>query len=97
MKKVFIYATMTSNEERLATRLRECGYRLTPQRLAVLRAIAANRQHLTPEAVYRKVRQDKPNIGLVTVYRTLGTLADLGLICEVHVGDSCRSFTLSPS
>lgn len=83
-------------EKRMKARLRQKGYKLTPQRLAVLRVISANQEHLTPEAVYEKVRLDRPRLGLVTVYRTLKMLAELGLVCEVHVGDNCRSFTVSP-
>jgi len=41
------------------------------------------------------VHQDHPNIGLVTIYRTLEILAKLELICELHAGGICRSYTIS--
>jgi len=75
--------------------LKQYGYKLTPQRRVVIRAIASTRDHLTPTAIYEKVRQDHPNIGFVTIYRTLEILAELGLICELHAGGSCRSYTIS--
>lgn len=83
---------------RLATRkiiaeLRQHGYKLTPQREAVIQTIAATDDHLTPAAIYEKVHQTHPNIGFVTVYRTLDILARLNLICELHAGGSCRSYT----
>jgi hypothetical protein len=31
---------------------------------------------------------------LVTVYRTLDILSELGLICEVHSGGNCRSYLM---
>ncbi len=75
--------------------MREQGYRLTPQRRAVIRAIASSQDHLTPAAIYEKVHQDHTDIGLVTVYRTLEVLAGLRLICELHAGGSCHSYTIS--
>ena len=81
-------------EKRLTSLLRQHGYRLTPQRRAVLKVIAVSPDHLTPAAIYDRVRQEYLGIGLVTVYRTLAILAQLGLICEVHAGGSCRSYLM---
>jgi len=77
--------------------LRQHGYKLTPQRRAVIQAITSSQDHLTPAAIYEKVHQDYPKIGLVTIYRTLDKLAQLGLICELHAGGSCHSYTISTS
>jgi Fur family ferric uptake transcriptional regulator len=78
-------------------RLKQFGYKVTPQRVAVLRAIANTREHLTPLALYEKVCQEQPGIGLVTVYRTLNILGELGLVCEVtHSGENTRSYVVSP-
>lgn len=85
---------MRLTEKRLTSRLRQRGYRLTPQRRAVLKIIAESPDHLTPAAIYDRVRRQYPAIGLVTVYRTLTILAELGLICEVHAGGSCRSYLM---
>jgi Fur family ferric uptake transcriptional regulator len=79
---------------RIAIVLRQYGYKLTSQRRAVIGAIAASQDHLTPAAIYQRVHQDHPTIGLTTVYRTLEILAKLELICELHAGGSCRSYTI---
>ena len=81
-------------ERKVTTVLRRHGYKLTPQRRVVIQTIVANHNHLTPIALYEKVRQDCPDIGLVTIYRTLGILVRLGLVCEVHAGGSCGSYLL---
>jgi Fur family ferric uptake transcriptional regulator len=86
---------MRLTERKIATTLRRQGYKLTPQRRSVIRAIASTPDHLTPAAIYQKARQDCPGIGLVTIYRTLDILAKLELICELHAGGSCRSYTIS--
>ena len=85
---------MIFTEKKLATVLRQHGYKLTPQRRAVLSVIALSREHLTPAAIYQKVRQEYPDVGLVTIYRTLEILTKLGFICEVHVGGICRSYLM---
>ena len=77
--------------------LRQHGYKLTPQRRAVIRTITSTQDHLTPTAIYGKVRQEHPGIGLVTVYRTLEILANLKLVCELHAGETCPSYTISAS
>lgn len=85
---------MTFTEKKIGLILRQRGYKFTPQRRAVLNAIAVSREHLTPAAIYEKVRQEHAGIGLVTIYRTIEILEELGLICEVHVGGSCRSYLM---
>jgi len=71
--------------------MRREGYKLTPQRRAVLNAIDLSHDHLTPADIYRKARREHSGIGLVTVYRTLDILDRLGLICEVHSAGNGRS------
>ncbi len=82
-------------ERRIVAALREQGYKLTPQRRAVIRTIVSSQDHLTPAALYERVRQEHPAIGLVTIYRTLELLSRLELICELHAGGSCHSYTIS--
>lgn len=84
---------MRLTEKRIAAALRQHGYKLTPQRRVVIGAIAASPDHLTPADLHQKVHQDHPTIGLTTIYRTLEILARLELICELHAGGSCRSYT----
>ena len=85
---------MKQIEKKLASALRQQGYKLTRQRCAVLHAIALTREHLTPAAIYERVHKKHPGIGLVTIYRTLDILSELGLVCEVHAGGNCRSYLM---
>lgn len=88
---------MRFSEKKIATILRKHGYKFTPQRRVVIQAIASSQDHLTPAAIYEKVHQEHPSIGLATIYRTLDILTKLGLICELHAGGSCHSYTTSAS
>jgi len=83
---------LTAN--RIAGIIRDHGHKLTPQRHAVLKAIAASEDHLTPEEIYEKARLISPGIGMVTVYRTLNLLCDLNLVCRVHAPDGCRGYMM---
>lgn len=86
---------MRLTEKKVAAALRRHGYKLTPQRRAVIQVIASSQDHFTPASIYKKVHQAQPNIGLVTVYRTLEILGALELICKLHAGGICRSYTIS--
>jgi Fur family ferric uptake transcriptional regulator len=88
---------MRFSEKKIAIILRQQGYKFTPQRRIVIQTVASSQDHLTPAAIYERVHQEHPNIGLVTIYRTLDILAKLGLICELHAGGSCRSYTTGAS
>ncbi|MFC2000124.1 Fur family transcriptional regulator [Chloroflexota bacterium] len=84
-----------ATEKSIAETLKRRGYKLTPQRRAVLNAMAMSHDHVTPQTIYERVHEQYPSVGLVTVYRTLKILADLGLICEVHSGGNCRSYLIT--
>jgi len=79
-------------EKEIIAKLRQRGYKLTPQRQVVLTVIATSHEHLTPAEIYDRVKQEHPGIGLVTIYRTLDILTELGAICEVNPEGSSRSY-----
>ena len=63
-----------------ATQLRARGFRMTPQRMAILHVLRYEGTHLSPSAVYKKALKDLPGLTEPTVYRTLEFLADNGLV-----------------
>lgn len=83
---------LTANK--IAGILREHGHKLTPQRHIVLKVMASNHDHLTPDAIYEKSRLEDPDIGRATVYRTLDLLSKLNLVCRVHTDGECRSYMM---
>lgn len=76
----------------LEAQLKSRGYKLTRPRRAVLVVLAASSAHLNPMEVYHQARRRYPQLGLVTVYRTLALLEELGLVRRVHLGEGCHSF-----
>ena len=83
---------LTANK--IAGILRQNGYKLTPQRHAVLKVIASADSHMTPEQIHDKAVLEQPDIGLVTIYRTLDLLSELNLVCRMHISESCRSYMM---
>lgn len=69
---------MTCTEPALQ-RLRQRGFRLTPQRLCVLEILHAAPQHLTPQQVYEQAQTILPGLTEPTIYRTLEFLTQQGL------------------
>ena len=72
-------STAPSRDSAEVALLRRAGLRLTPQRLAIAREVAA-RNHPTVAQVYEAVRGQHPTISLATVYATLNTMTERGLI-----------------
>jgi len=83
-----------STANTIANALRKRGFKITPQRRAVLDVIAVSQGHLTPAEIHARVCKKHAGVGLVTVYRTLEMLAQMDLLCEVHTGGRQRSFLL---
>ena len=69
--------------------LKRARLRLTPQRLAVVRELLG-RNHPTVAEVYDAVRQQFPTIGLATVYATLNTLTERGLVRALPFATAVR-------
>lgn len=72
--------------------LRSHGLRRTPQRQVTLEAIADLAGHATAEQIVERVRKTLPAISPSTVYRTLATLEQVGVICHAHLGHSASVY-----
>ncbi len=77
--------------EELAARLREQGYRLTPQRQLVLRAVE-KLGHATPDEVLAEVHVQSSAVNISTIYRTLEVLEELGLVRHAHLSDRAPTY-----
>jgi Fur family transcriptional regulator, peroxide stress response regulator len=74
-----------------AARCRNGGLAVTPQRLAIIRALLASAEHPRADAIFAAVRREHPYISLATVHRTLETLCQIGEARKVTMlHDSAR-------
>jgi Fur family peroxide stress response transcriptional regulator len=69
--------------ETLVNKLKQRGYRLTPQRAAILRIFALSHDHPSVEQVYNQIREQFPMMSLATVYKTVALLKEEGEILEL--------------
>lgn len=70
-------------KEEIIRALRSKGLRVTPQRFAVYANLLARRDHPTAEQILKQLNQEVPTLSQATVYLTLQTLSEVGLIREV--------------
>ncbi|GAA0069483.1 transcriptional repressor [Clostridium sardiniense] len=75
--------------------LKKKGYKLTPQRRAIVDTIIKNEgKHLTAEEIYDEVKKDCPEIGLATVYRTVLLLEEVKLLSRLDLSDGCSRYEI---
>jgi Fe2+ or Zn2+ uptake regulation protein len=70
------------------------GLRNTSQRASILEIIRRGQGHLDADEVHRRARKTQPRLSLSTVYRTLQTLKELGLIEEVHLDETHHHYEI---
>jgi len=73
--------------DELITKLKEQGYRLTPQRMAVLRVLATSEEHPSVEQIYERVKANFPMTSLATIYKTVTLLKEMGEVLELGFSD----------
>jgi len=78
--------------EALVSRLREHEYRLTPQRIALLRLLAASDGHPSASDLYRRLHAQFPTTSPATIYKTLNLLKELGEVLELGFPDDDHRF-----
>lgn len=71
--------------EHLRQLCKEAGIKLTHQRLEIFRALMAVSNHPSAELIHKRIHKKLPTIAIDTVYRTLTTFDELGLIKKLHV------------
>ena len=67
--------------------VRASGLKLTPQRMAIVRELAADPTHPTAQELFERLRPALPTMSFATVYNTLDALASAGL---------CAALSLAP-
>ncbi len=76
---------------------RDAGLKLTPQRLAILEYLDGNKEHPSAEDVYKAVSRKFPTMSLATVYNTLMTLKQRGLVKELTMDPLRMRFDPQPT
>ena len=87
---------MCNTMENLKNKLKESGLKITPQRRAIINILIGHEnRHLSSEEIYDLVRENCPEIGLATVYRTMQLLDEIGVISKLNLDDGCIRYEIN--
>jgi Fe2+ or Zn2+ uptake regulation protein len=75
---------MTCSPTHVAAQIREKGFRLTTQRMAILNILYASSGHLAPTEIYEQLQFILSSATEPTIYRTLDFLREHGFIRATH-------------
>ncbi|MEW5872669.1 MAG: Fur family transcriptional regulator [Chloroflexota bacterium] len=81
--------------EKYITILRSRGYRMTPQRLAILGILLGAKRHLSAQEICEMAHQAMPGLTEATVYRTLSFLVEQGLVLAAHIGSGQLAYEIA--
>lgn len=85
-----------SDERELKDLLKQCGYKFTGQRGAILEVLIANSgNHLSIDEIFKFVRDLNPDIGIATVYRTVTLLEKVGVVMKLDLDDGFSRYELA--
>ncbi len=87
----------TGLSENRRAALNAAGKRVTSQRTLILEIIQKGRGHLDADEIYRQASSKRSRLSLSTVYRTLQTLKELGLVDELHFDEAHHHYEEKPS
>jgi Fur family peroxide stress response transcriptional regulator len=86
---------MPDPENRLQTMiqvLRDRHFRITPQRLAILRILAESDGHPSVESIYDQVKTHFPTTSLATIYKNINVLKELDQVLELGFSDDSNRY-----
>jgi len=82
----------TSRLDYMVEMLKEKGFRITPQRIAIVEVLANSYDHPGVDQIYREVIKKFPTTSLATVYKTIALLKDIGQVMEMGFGDGSNRY-----
>ncbi len=92
MEKQADQAKVEQRLKQMLSKLKAHDFRLTPQRLAVLKVLAASEGHPTVERIYETVRAEFPTTSIATIYKTVNLLKQLNEVLELGFPDGSNRY-----
>ena len=75
------------DEQSVTALLREKGFKVTPQRLAIYEVLSNTTEHPSAEVIFNQLQPHYPTMSLATVYKTIEILKEIGLVQVLNVGE----------
>lgn len=76
--------------DHVMTLLRDEGFRITPQRIAIVDYLLKTDDHPSAELIHKVIRKRYPMVSLSTVYKTLDLLREKKMVNEIEVDGESR-------
>jgi len=92
MKKRSYPVQPTQRLDQMLSKLRDHDFRITPQRLAVLKVLAASHGHPSVERIYDTVRAQFPTTSIATIYKTVALLKQENEVIEISFPDGSNRY-----
>ncbi len=67
--------------------LRRRGFKMTPQRLAVIKYMLGNIEHPSALTIHKELQRKYPTLSFSTVYNTLNMLEKIDEVQSIHIFD----------
>ncbi|MGA9754271.1 MAG: transcriptional repressor [Desulfobaccales bacterium] len=81
-----------SRLDQMLAKLKTRNFRITPQRLAILKILASSQGHPSVECIYEQVREIFPTTSLATIYKTVMLLKQLNEVLELGFADGSNRY-----
>jgi Fur family transcriptional regulator, peroxide stress response regulator len=78
--------------DEMLSKLRDRDFRITPQRLAVLKILAGSKSHPSVDDIYQEVKAEFSTTSLATVYKTVSLLKELNEVLELGFPDGSNRY-----
>ncbi|NUM35342.1 MAG: transcriptional repressor [Candidatus Brocadiae bacterium] len=78
--------------ETMIGKLKGNGYKITPQRLAILKILSTSIGHPSVEKIYEQVKKNFPTISRATVYKNILVIKDLGEVLELAFSNDSNRY-----
>jgi Fur family peroxide stress response transcriptional regulator len=78
--------------DEILSKLRQREFRITPQRIAILKAFLRSDEHPSVEQVHTQVKITFPTTSLATVYKTVNLLKEIGEILELSFPEGSNRY-----
>ncbi|MCY3410189.1 MAG: transcriptional repressor [Candidatus Heimdallarchaeota archaeon] len=86
---------MATSDEELANYLHTHGFRVTPQRMLIIKYLQDNHTHPTADEIFEAVRVGRPTMSHATVYKTLNMLVEIGYLRELNFGGTHTRYDIN--
>ena len=85
-------ANPQSRLDQMLAKLKTRDFRITPQRLVILKILALSDGHPSVERIYEQVKENFPTTSLATIYKTVMLLKQLNEVLELGFPDGSNRY-----